>query len=168
MREWKNEEATGAKDREARHAPAEAWHPRSRLLALQGTVGNAAVVQVLRPPGHGLGEEEHRHGTAAATRASRTPPSSVLRPPPSSAPPFRVEGNVVRGDSKHMYESFGGILKQQESHPDGGYVSRPTRRSSGRRSCRPRTAIRLTHTYVAGKEIVDRPVRRRQHTSPNL
>ncbi|GHF33544.1 DUF4157 domain-containing protein [Streptomyces griseoluteus] len=74
MRERKNEEATGAKvGREARHAPAEAGHPRSRLLALQGTVGNAAVVQMLRRAGHGLDEEEHRHGDGCGHEGFKDP-----------------------------------------------------------------------------------------------
>ncbi|MFD3941325.1 DUF4157 domain-containing protein [Streptomyces sp. NPDC058579] len=63
MRERENEEATGAKHgRGARQAPAEAGQSRSELLGLQGTVGNAAVVQMLRRAGHGLDQEEHRHG----------------------------------------------------------------------------------------------------------
>ncbi|MFJ7588368.1 hypothetical protein ACIQZO_13485 [Streptomyces sp. NPDC097617] len=32
------------------------------------------------------------------------------------------DGKVMRGDSKHLYASFGGFLKPQE-HPDGGYVT---------------------------------------------
>jgi hypothetical protein len=74
MRELKNEEATGAKaGREARRVPAEAGHPRSRLLALQGTVGNAAVVQMLRRAGHGLDEEEHRHGDGCGHEGFKDP-----------------------------------------------------------------------------------------------
>ncbi|MFD5462884.1 DUF4157 domain-containing protein [Kitasatospora sp. NPDC127059] len=96
MRERENEKATGAKaGREARHAPATAGRPRPGLLALQGTVGNAAVVQMLRRAGHGLDEEEHRHGDgcghggvrdpavprAAAAAVQRSSVHDVLRSP---------------------------------------------------------------------------------------
>ncbi|MFB8243026.1 DUF4157 domain-containing protein [Kitasatospora purpeofusca] len=70
-----------------------------------------------------------------------------------TTPPANADGNVVRGDSKHMYESFGGILKQQESHPDGGYV--PVDRTIEWPAILSTTyGDPLTHTYVAGKEIV--------------
>ncbi|MEU6973040.1 DUF4157 domain-containing protein [Kitasatospora aureofaciens] len=68
-------------------------------------------------------------------------------------PPANADGNVVRGDSKHMYESFGGILKQQESHPDGGYVS-VDQTIEWPAILSTTYGDPLTHTYVAGKEIV--------------
>ncbi|MFJ6380796.1 DUF4157 domain-containing protein [Kitasatospora sp. NPDC092039] len=96
MRKRENEEATGARaGQEARRAPARAGQPRSGLLALQGTVGNAAVVQMLRRAGHGLDEEQHRHGDgcghegfdgpavqrAAAPAVQRSSVHDVLRGP---------------------------------------------------------------------------------------
>ncbi|MEU8512904.1 DUF4157 domain-containing protein [Kitasatospora sp. NPDC048722] len=70
-----------------------------------------------------------------------------------TTPPANADGNVVRGDSKHVYESFGGILKQQESHPDGGYV--PVDQTIEWPAILSTTyGDPLTHTYVAGKEIV--------------
>ncbi|MFH9355408.1 DUF4157 domain-containing protein [Kitasatospora sp. NPDC017646] len=93
MRKRENEEATRAKaGREARHAAAQAGHPRSRLLVLQATVGNAAVVQMLRRTGHGPDEKEHRHGDgyghegpavqrAAAPAIQRSSVHNVLRSP---------------------------------------------------------------------------------------
>ncbi|MBP0451204.1 DUF4157 domain-containing protein [Kitasatospora sp. RG8] len=70
-----------------------------------------------------------------------------------TTPPANADGNVVRGDSKHLYESFGGILKQQESHPDGGYV--PVDQTIEWPAILSTTyGDPLTHTYVAGKEIV--------------
>ncbi|MEU3963220.1 DUF4157 domain-containing protein [Streptomyces buecherae] len=74
MRERKNGEATGAKvGREARHAPAKAGHPRSRYLALQGAVGNATVIQMLRRAGHSLDEKEHRHGDGCGHEGFKDP-----------------------------------------------------------------------------------------------
>ncbi|MFI2608404.1 DUF4157 domain-containing protein [Kitasatospora sp. NPDC018619] len=74
MRERENEKATGFEaGREARRAPAEAGRPRSGLLALQGTVGNAAVVQMLRRAGHGPDEEGHRHGDGCGHGGFRAP-----------------------------------------------------------------------------------------------
>ncbi|MEW1905600.1 DUF4157 domain-containing protein [Streptomyces sp. NPDC086147] len=88
MRERENEQATGAKaGREARHAPAEAERPRSELLSLQGAVGNAAVVQMLRRAGHGPDAEGHRHGDGcghegvAAPAVQRSSVHDVLRRP---------------------------------------------------------------------------------------
>nr|WP_234322927.1 DUF4157 domain-containing protein [Streptomyces sp. NRRL S-350] len=70
-----------------------------------------------------------------------------------TTPRANEEGNVVRGDSKHLYESFGGILKQQESHPDGGYVS-VDQTIEWPAILSTTYGDPLTHTYVAGKEIV--------------
>ncbi|MFE9458474.1 DUF4157 domain-containing protein [Streptomyces californicus] len=70
-----------------------------------------------------------------------------------ATPRANEEGNVVRGDSKHMYESFGGILKQQENHPDGGYVS-VDRTIEWPAILSTTYGDPLAHTYVAGKEIV--------------
>nr|WP_229929064.1 DUF4157 domain-containing protein [Kitasatospora xanthocidica] len=70
-----------------------------------------------------------------------------------TTPPANADGNVMRGDSKHLYESFGGILKQQEGHPDGGYV--PVDQTIEWPAILSTTyGDPLTHTYVAGKEIV--------------
>ncbi|PWK70228.1 uncharacterized protein DUF4157 [Streptomyces sp. CG 926] len=67
-------------------------------------------------------------------------------------PSANADGKVMRGDSKHLYESFGGILRPDE-HPDGGYVT------VGRTIVWPAILSTtfgdpLTHSYVAGKEIV--------------
>ncbi|MER7955853.1 DUF4157 domain-containing protein [Streptomyces sp. NPDC096030] len=68
-------------------------------------------------------------------------------------PPANADGQVVRGDSKYVYDSFEGILKQDENHPDGGYVTLdqtiewPAILSTT-------FGDPLTHTYVAGKEVV--------------
>ncbi|MEU4038545.1 DUF4157 domain-containing protein [Streptomyces collinus] len=70
-----------------------------------------------------------------------------------ATPRANEEGKVVRGDSKHMYESFGGILKQQENHPDGGYVS-VDQTIEWPAILSTTYGDPLTHTYVAGKEIV--------------
>ncbi|MBD0674680.1 DUF4157 domain-containing protein [Streptomyces sp. CBMA156] len=70
-----------------------------------------------------------------------------------TTPRANEDGNVVRGDSKHLYESFGGVLKQQERHPDGGYV--PVDETIEWPAILSTTyGDPLTHTYVAGKEIV--------------
>lgn len=47
--------------RRAKRAPSGGGLPQHRLLALQGTVGNAAVVQLLRRSGHPGAQEKHRH-----------------------------------------------------------------------------------------------------------
>ncbi|MEU4268094.1 DUF4157 domain-containing protein [Streptomyces sp. NPDC026092] len=70
-----------------------------------------------------------------------------------ATPPANEEGNVVRGDSKYMYESFGGILKQGESHPEGGEVS-VDETIEWPAILSTTYGDPLTHTYVAGKEIV--------------
>ncbi|EMF57736.1 DUF4157 domain-containing protein [Streptomyces bottropensis] len=43
------------------------------LLALQGTTGNAAVVQLLRGAGHSWAQEEHRHGADCGHRGAAEP-----------------------------------------------------------------------------------------------
>ncbi|MDT9693030.1 DUF4157 domain-containing protein [Streptomyces sp. P9(2023)] len=68
-------------------------------------------------------------------------------------PPANAEGNVLRGDSKHAYESFGGILKQQEKHPDGGRVSL-NQTIEWPAILSTTYGDPLTHTYVQGKEII--------------
>ncbi|MFJ4190527.1 DUF4157 domain-containing protein [Kitasatospora sp. NPDC089509] len=70
-----------------------------------------------------------------------------------ATPRANEDGNVLRGDSKHLYESFGGILKQQESHPDGGYVS-VDQTIEWPAILSTTYGDPLTHSYVAGKEIV--------------
>ncbi|MFJ8623660.1 DUF4157 domain-containing protein [Kitasatospora sp. NPDC093550] len=70
-----------------------------------------------------------------------------------ATPPANADGKVVRGDSKHMYDSFGGILKQQEGNPDGGYVS-VDQTIEWPAILSTTYGDPLTHTYVAGKEIV--------------
>lgn len=57
------------------------------LLALQGTTGNAAVVQLLRRSGHAWAQEEHRHGAgcghgeAVEPTVQRSAVHDVLRAP---------------------------------------------------------------------------------------
>ncbi|WP_371479189.1 DUF4157 domain-containing protein [Kitasatospora sp. NBC_00315] len=53
--------AENAPDR-ARKPPAAGGGPLGGLLALQSTIGNAAVVQMLRAVGHLPAQEQHRHG----------------------------------------------------------------------------------------------------------
>ncbi|WP_411146121.1 DUF4157 domain-containing protein [Streptomyces sp. x-80] len=69
-----------------------------------------------------------------------------------STPPANAEGKVVRGDSKYLYESFGGVLKH-ENHPDGGYVT-INETITWPAILSTTYGDPLTHSYVAGKEIV--------------
>ncbi len=57
----------------ARRPPAASRPPLPVLLALQGSVGNAAVVQMLRPAGHPGVREEHRHGAGCDHRPPEHP-----------------------------------------------------------------------------------------------
>ncbi|WP_055569349.1 scabin-related ADP-ribosyltransferase [Streptomyces atriruber] len=52
-------------------APADA--PLQRLLALQGSAGNAAVVQMLRRNGQPAGQEQHQHGAGCGHGQNEQP-----------------------------------------------------------------------------------------------
>ncbi|MEU6943861.1 hypothetical protein ABZ957_01235 [Streptomyces sp. NPDC046316] len=66
--------------------------------------------------------------------------------------PANADGQVVRGDSKHVYDSFEGVLKPDE-HPDGGYVT-INKTVEWPAILSTTFGDPLTHTYVAGKEVV--------------
>ncbi|MEU9701465.1 DUF4157 domain-containing protein [Streptomyces sp. NPDC047981] len=128
MRERENEEATGAKDgRGARNAPAEAGQPRSELLALQGAVGNAAVVQMLRRAGHGMDQAEHRHGdgcghdappVAAVQRSAALAAHAVQRSAVHDVlrKPGRPLDDITRTD---MESRLGADFSDVRIHTDG-------------------------------------------------
>ncbi|MBT0773659.1 DUF4157 domain-containing protein [Kineosporia sp. J2-2] len=67
-------------------------------------------------------------------------------------PAANAENKVVRGDSRYLYESFGGVLKH-ENHPEGGYVT-INREISWPAVLSTTYGNPLTHSYVKGKEIV--------------
>ncbi|MFJ2866626.1 hypothetical protein [Kitasatospora sp. NPDC087314] len=69
-----------------------------------------------------------------------------------SKPSANSEGKVLRGDSKHLYDSFGGILKPDD-HPDGGYVT-VNKTIAWPAILSTTYGDPLTHSYVAGKDIV--------------
>ncbi|MFI1650070.1 DUF4157 domain-containing protein [Streptomyces avidinii] len=73
----------------ARQPRAASPTPSPGLLALQGTVGNAAVVQMLRGPGHPGDRERHRHGAdcnhqQTGQPVQRSAVDGVLRTPGST------------------------------------------------------------------------------------
>ncbi|MER7725652.1 DUF4157 domain-containing protein [Streptomyces sp. NPDC096323] len=70
----------GAEKTGAAHGPAQARKPApgaplAGRLALQGTIGNAAVVQMLRAAGHPSAQDRHRHGAGCGHEQAEDRPS---------------------------------------------------------------------------------------------
>jgi hypothetical protein len=72
----------GAEKTGAAHGPAQARKPAPApgaplavRLALQGTIGNAAVVQMLRAAGHPSAQDRHRHGAGCGHEQAEDRPS---------------------------------------------------------------------------------------------
>ncbi|MFC8506836.1 DUF4157 domain-containing protein [Streptomyces sp. NPDC057411] len=76
MHDRDNARATGPRTTRAASGRTAPEAPLQRLLALQGTAGNAAVVQLLRQTGHApAGREQHQHGAGCG----HEPPAQVQR-----------------------------------------------------------------------------------------
>lgn len=88
-------------DEAARNSPAASARtggPHHRLLALQGTAGNAAIVQLLRREGHvaAPAQEEHRHGPECGHR------DAVGAAGPTPAVQRSTVQDVLRGSGRPL------------------------------------------------------------------
>ena len=79
----------------ARTPTGRAATPLPLLSTLQGSVGNAAVVQMLREAGHPWSQDRHRHSTDCGHQQPEQPvqrstvPEVMSTPSPRSGPPVR-------------------------------------------------------------------------------